>query len=151
MNADRFFIDSNILVYAYDAGEPRKQAIAQTVLRQAVQSSQGCVSPQVFGEFFQVTVVRKRLLEPIQAERILRSLAVLEAPVLGLDRVWDALRIRSLCQLGYWDSLIVASAKAAKCRRLLSEDFSHGHHFDGVVAENPFAEPHAGAAGAARR
>jgi predicted nucleic acid-binding protein len=40
--------------------------------------------------------------------------------------------------LSFWDSAIVAGARAAGCRELYSEDLSHGRTIDGVTIINPF-------------
>jgi predicted nucleic acid-binding protein len=41
-------------------------------------------------------------------------------------------------QLGFYDSLIVAAALHARCKRLLSEDLQHGQNIEGLVITNPF-------------
>jgi len=48
------FLDTNILVYAYDSSTPEKQKIAQSILTQAVNNENAFVSTQVLGEFFTV-------------------------------------------------------------------------------------------------
>ena len=44
------FLDTNILVYAYDGGERRKQQIAQGLVRRAL-AGEIVASSQVLGEF----------------------------------------------------------------------------------------------------
>ena len=56
--SDRVFIDTNVLVYAYDRSEPEKQRRALETLDQLVSARAGVISPQVMSEFF-VTVTRK--------------------------------------------------------------------------------------------
>ena len=51
----RRFIDTNVVVYAYDSSAGAKQATAQQVLREAAASGEDVISVQVLGEFFQVT------------------------------------------------------------------------------------------------
>ena len=41
-------------------------------------------------------------------------------------------------QISYWDSLIIAAAERAKCRKVLSEDFNSGQTYYSVLALNPF-------------
>jgi predicted nucleic acid-binding protein len=50
----------------------------------------------------------------------------------------SALYLKDRYQISYWDAAILAAAKAARCRELLSEDLSHGQDYDGVVVVNPF-------------
>jgi predicted nucleic acid-binding protein len=49
-----------------------------------------------------------------------------------------ALEIKAAHLLSYWDSAIVAAARALGCRRLYSEDFSHGREIAGMQIVNPF-------------
>jgi predicted nucleic acid-binding protein len=39
---------------------------------------------------------------------------------------------------GYWDSAIIAAARALGCRELYTEDMSHGRQVEGVLIINPF-------------
>ena len=57
MNA-KVFVDTNVLVYAYDRSEPEKQRRALTVLDHLVLTGTGAISTQVLAEFF-VAVTRK--------------------------------------------------------------------------------------------
>jgi len=50
----------------------------------------------------------------------------------------SALQLKERFQTSYWDAAILAAAKAARCRQLLSEDLNHGQDYDGVVVVNPF-------------
>ena len=50
----------------------------------------------------------------------------------------NALEIKVIHGLSYWDAAIVAAARALGCRELLSEDMSHGREVEGVTINNPF-------------
>ena len=50
--SDKVFIDSNIIVYAYDRHEPEKMAKAQSSLRSEIAQESAVLSAQVLGEFF---------------------------------------------------------------------------------------------------
>jgi len=39
----------------------------------------------------------------------------------------------------YWDSAIIAAARALACRELYSEDMSHGQEAEGVTVRNRFS------------
>jgi len=52
-----------------------------------------------------------------------------------LERAW---RIQDRYQLSFRDALIVAAAKSASCRYLLTEDLQDGQDLDGVLVINPF-------------
>jgi predicted nucleic acid-binding protein len=40
--------------------------------------------------------------------------------------------------ISFWDGLIVASASAAKCAELISEDLADGQIIQGIAIKNPF-------------
>ncbi len=63
----KFFLDTNLLVYAIDPAEPGKQAVAQKWIASAHQSGDGCVSYQVVQEWFNV-VLRKAAV-PLSAQQ----------------------------------------------------------------------------------
>src|SRR5690242_13771098 len=52
------FVDTNVLVYAFDASAGSKRAAGQRPLERLWKTSTGCLSLQVLQEFF-VTVTRK--------------------------------------------------------------------------------------------
>lgn len=66
MKGDDFF-DTNILVYAYDEHEPKKQRIAQEILLSAVTSERGVLSTQVLNEF--VTMVTRKIPKPLTLKK----------------------------------------------------------------------------------
>ena len=81
---DKQFIDTNILVYAYDTDEPEKQARAQTLLRESIETDTCILSAQVLGEFF--TVVTRRIPNPLSAEEAEEVIRIVGAlPVVELD------------------------------------------------------------------
>ena len=50
-----------------------------------------------------------------------------------------AFSIRARYRYGFYDSLIIAAALEAGCRRLLTEDMQAGQTIEGLTIENPFA------------
>ena len=137
---DRDFVDTNILVYAYDTHDAEKQRRAQDVIRGGIESESVVLSVQVLGEFF--TVVTKRIPNPLsieEAEDVLNLVSVL--PIVEIDRrmVHRAIEIHRRYGITYWDSLIVVAAERAGCTRILSEDLNAGQSYDGIVVVNPFS------------
>lgn len=136
---DRSFVDTNIWVYAVDTADPEKQARARMVLEPSGEKDL-VVSAQVLGEFF-VTVTRKfagRMSES-EAREMVEQMARL--PVVAIDArlVLEAVQGSREWRISYWDALILAAAKTSGCRRLLSENLSHGMAYGSVTVENPFA------------
>ena len=69
---DKKFVDTNIIVYAYDSSAGRKHQIARELLLELWDSGEGVISTQVLQEFF-VTVTHKiaKPLSPIVAVDII--------------------------------------------------------------------------------
>jgi len=136
---DLVFVDTNILVYSRDAGEPEKQRTAAERLARLWDDRTGRLSIQVLQEYY-VTVTRK-LSPGLPVEDAREDVGALRAwrpHVAGLetlDLAWD---VEDRYGLSVWDALIVAAAARMNCRTLLTEDLSHGQEYLGVVAENPF-------------
>ena len=134
----RYFVDTNVWVYAVDDSEPDKQARARTVVAPSPDKDI-VVSAQVLGEFY--VTVRRKLAETVPepdatalVERM-RRLAVV--PIDG-DLVSSAIANATAWQVSYWDALIIAAAEASGCDVVLSEDLGHGRTYGAVRAENPF-------------
>jgi predicted nucleic acid-binding protein len=136
--SDVVFVDSNILIYAHDAGAGIKRDRAVEKLRQLWDSGGGRMSVQVLQEFYDN--VTKKLATPIAhspAREVVSSYGawVLEptTPV-TVTRVID---IAALAQIQFWDALIVASAEQADATHLDSEDLNSGQTIAGVKIVNP--------------
>jgi predicted nucleic acid-binding protein len=134
------FVDTNILVYARDAGQQTKQVVAQECLRQLWQQRAGRISIQVLSEYY-VTLTRK--LKPgLSADTAWDDIDALMAwNPQPIDRavLTRAREIERRYRTSWWDATIVAAAHAQGCRILLSEDFQHGMAFDQLKVRNPFA------------
>jgi len=136
------FVDTNVLVYARDPGQPAKQELADAWLEHLWQSAGTRVSTQVLNEYY-VTVTRK-LRHPMTTEAARADIADLAGwqPV-GIDErlVRHAWQIEDRYGFHFWDALIVAAAKASGCDTLLTEDLQDGQDLDGLVVVDPFAHP----------
>ena len=136
----RFFVDTNLLIYAIDGSDRRKQAIAQQWIAKAHESGEGTLSYQVVQEWFNV-VLRKAAvpLSVDDAASIYRQL---------IEPLWHIQSSRELLDLAvdlhhtdlvsWWDSLIVSAAIQGGCKTLLSEDLQHERTIRGVRILNPF-------------
>jgi predicted nucleic acid-binding protein len=134
------FIDTNVFIYHLDSSDLRKQAIAEGIVRQAVAKGSGCISLQVVQECLN-TVLRKAEIKLTSAQAAAYLDAVL-APLVRVPSttalVHGALDIQQRWRFSFYDSLIVAAALAAGCRRLLTEDLQHGQRIETLTVENPF-------------
>jgi predicted nucleic acid-binding protein len=138
--SEKYFIDTNVVVYAYDSHDPRKQRTAQRILTEALAEERGVLSVQVIGEFF--TAVTRRIPVPLsvdEAGAIIDILCVMPVQEVDASMVRRAIETGKIYGLSYWDSLIIAAAERAGCSRLVSEDMNDGQRYHSVVVENPFA------------
>jgi predicted nucleic acid-binding protein len=134
----RTFVDTNVLVYAYDRAEDMKRQSALHVLRE-VAPTDLVLSSQVLSEFYVATTRPSRpLLTKDRAREVVTSMSWTTVEVVDSDLVRRALRIHRNHPLSYWDSLIVAAATRAECGRILTEDFSSTSPIEGVQIQNPF-------------
>jgi predicted nucleic acid-binding protein len=137
---DRVFLDTNVLVYAYDSSEPVKQKLAQELLRTGLRSGLSCVSAQVLGELF-VVLTRKipQTLPIADGIAVVQGIGKLDVVDIGTLAVDLALHYAASGKFSYWDALIVAAARLGGCSILLTEDMKAGQTIDTVTVVNPFA------------
>jgi predicted nucleic acid-binding protein len=137
----RQFVDTNILVYAHDNTAGKKFDIANEILLELWETHTGCLSIQVFQEFF-VNVTKKIPfpMKCIDATRILEKLSQwnVHSPVVG--DVLSAIDIQSRYSISFWDAMIIQSALKTGCSQIWSEDLQHGVVYGGVRVVNPFVE-----------
>ncbi len=132
MPASRFF-DTNILVYAFAANDPRS-AQAEALIAEG-----GVIGVQVLNEF--VNVARRKLRW--QWDRIEAALSAI-AELLGPARpLTAAVHARAVAlardhKLPFYDALIVAAALDAGCTELSSEDLQDGQRFGALRVRDPF-------------
>lgn len=138
---DVVFIDTNVLVYAFDADDPEKHIVADTIIRDLLLKGALCLSTQVLNEFYwNITSVRRpQRLDHAVALRIIEDL-IQQSRIVALtpNLTLEALRVLPVHTLSFWDSLIWAAARAAGCSVVYSEDFQHGRVLEGVQFVNPF-------------
>lgn len=139
MSAELQFIDTNVLVYLFDADSPTKQSRSRDLI--VNQTGTFVLSSQVLGEFY-VTVTRK-LARPLSADQALeaiRSLSAFRVRDIHVGLVRAAVQRSVTSQLSYWDSLIVETAIEARATSLFTEDLQHGQNFDGLLVINPYVD-----------
>ena len=135
---ERSFVDTNVLVYRFDHGEPAKRAVAKRLLDRAFPGSL-VISTQGLAEFYVVTTTK--LSRPLRADLAAEAVERLSAlPVVGADAefVRSGIDLSRATGLSLWDALIVQAAAMAHCDRILSEDLQDGAFIEGVRVENPF-------------
>jgi predicted nucleic acid-binding protein len=136
------FVDTNVLLYARDASEPDRQPRAREWLDLLWRERSGRLSLQVLTEYYQAVTRKLRPgLDRETARADVRDLSAWRPVRVDETVMEDAWRLEDRYGLSIWDALVVASARAAGCRHLLTEDLQHGQDLDGVIVVNPFRVP----------
>ncbi len=141
MTDDRVFVDTNVLVYSYDADAGQKHDSARSVLVDLWGSRTGAVSTQVLQEFY-VTVTQK-LPKPLAKQAAREVIDTYRAWPVHRPEVYDVIvasELEERHQLSFWDALVIVSAQRLDARTLLSEDLQDGRRIGELVIVNPFAE-----------
>lgn len=141
--AERFFVDTNVLLYSVDPADAAKQRAARQWLKVLWENGAGCLSWQVLNEFY-VNAVQKLKTPSPKARRLVEAFALWQPVETSLGLIERGWYWMDEAQLSYWDSLIVAASERAGCAWLLSEDFQEGRKFGDVAVVNPFRSHPAG-------
>ena len=135
-------LDTNVLVYAHDSGDPAKRARAIQVLDRLHVTGTGRLTAQCLGEFFSIVVrARRPLLSSTEAaaqvDLLLQAWPVLDITALVVGEALRGVRVHCL---PYWDAQLWATGRLNQVPVILSEDFSPGTVLDGIRFVNPFAD-----------
>lgn len=137
----RFFLDTNVFVYTFDASSPAKRAIAEELVERALTTGEGLVSSQVVQEFLNVSGTK--FADPLTVDDRRRYVDRVLAPlceVFAGPRLWErALDVQDRYRYGFYDSLIIAGALEAGCGVLLTEDLQAGQRIGSLEIVDPFA------------
>jgi predicted nucleic acid-binding protein len=133
------FIDTNVLVYAYDADAGVKHTKAQELLLDCWNNESGCLSTQVLQEFY-VTVTHKlaKRISPQEARTIIETYRAWPTFLPTVDDVLTASEIEERYGLSFWDSLIIVAAQKLGATSLVSEDLQDGQQIGHLKITNPF-------------
>ena len=131
-------LDTNVLVYAVDRSDAKKNAKAVSIVQAALRGTRDyAVSAQSLSEF--ANVAFRKLALP--ADSILEFLRVFKglATILPDNEVIArGVEIKALYGLQFYDATLVAAAERAGAREIWSEDLNPGQRYGGILAVNPF-------------
>ena len=139
--SDRAFVDTNILMYAHDAGAGPKHERARALVEQIWHDGTGVISTQVLQEL-RVNLRRKvgRPVNARTAREIIADYLAWTVVVNTGEAILEAMEIEDRYQLSFWDALIVRAAEASGAAVLYSEDLSDGQVYHGVRVINPLSD-----------
>ena len=133
---DKYFIDSNILIYAHTLQDERKKQIAQDILSL---EQEILINTQVVNESINVFI--KQFKIPFDDIQKILSEILLYLPIriISSKTIQLGLDIHKKYQYSYYDSLIIAGALENNCSVLYSEDLQDNQKIkDNLTILNPF-------------
>lgn len=134
------FIDTCILLYAYDNSEPEKHSQAVALVADLWKSDRGALSIQVLQEFY-VTITQKvaNPLPPQEASEIIFDLGQWKLHRPKLDSILEAITIQQRYKISFWDAMIICSAKTLGCKIIWTEDLNNKQYYEDIQVLNPFS------------
>ena len=134
-----FFLDTNILVYAFTEQDAPKR-IRSRELHELAIGGRGIISFQVVQEFLNTAQkkFRTQFTDADLREFLKSELWPLCAVLPSAELYAHAIRLRAETGYSFYDSLIVAAALEAGCKTIYSEDLQHDRKLHGLEIKNPF-------------
>lgn len=137
--SDKFFVDTNVLVYAHDRGSGRKRSMANELVKRLWHERSGVLSTQVLQELY--VNVRRKAEKPLSvsaSRQLIEDYLCWQIIVNDGSTILQALDFEQRYTISFWDALIVQAANAAGAHLLYSEDLNHGQTYGMVEVCNPF-------------
>jgi predicted nucleic acid-binding protein len=132
MSAERFSIDTNLLIYAVDRREGDKHFRALDIVDRA--AALDCVlTAQSLGEFVTVTTRRRMLSKPSIMAQVRDWLTAFPMTTARATAFATAFSAFEAGRFALWDALLLATAAEAGCTIVLSEDMGDGATLDGIT------------------
>jgi predicted nucleic acid-binding protein len=136
--SDKFFVDTNILVYAHDRSQGVKHQRAKTLLEELWNSGNGVLSTQVLQEL--CINLRRKAGNPLPVDGVrmlIRDYSTWTVVTNTPESVLKALDIEQRYKTSFWDALILQAAEEAGASILYSEDLARGQRYGSLKVVNP--------------
>jgi predicted nucleic acid-binding protein len=136
--SDRYFVDTNILMYAHDASAGEKHERAKALVEQLWRDRTGVVSTQVLQELS--VNLRKKVHQPLDAKAtrdLVADYLTWQVIVNGGESILEAIDLEGRYQISFWDALVIQAAQLSGAEVLYSEDLSDGQAYGSVRVRNP--------------
>lgn len=134
--SEKYFLDTNIVIYLYSNSEPVKKEQAEKLLKS---SNEILISTQVINEFVHVLHHKRKTDFKTLAKAVRELSETFSITQITFDSIEYALKICNTYKYSYFDSLIIASAIENGCTALFTEDL-HDKQFveNTLTIRNPF-------------
>jgi predicted nucleic acid-binding protein len=139
--ADKYFVDTNILLYAHDRSAGLKHERARQLIERLWISGQGVLSTQVLQEL--CLNLRRKIARPLPVEEVrqlIHDYLSWEVVVNSPAAVLQALEIEIRYKTSFWDALILQAAESSGAAVLYSEDLAGGQKYGPIQVINPLAD-----------
>lgn len=136
--SDKYFVDTNILMYAHDTSAGAKHERAKAVVEELWRDRAGVVSTQVLQELS--VNLRRKAGHPLDAKatrEVIADYLTWRVIVNGGESILEAIDLEARYRISFWDALVLQAAQAAGVVTLYSEDLSHGQTYGFVRVVNP--------------
>ena len=136
--SDKYFVDTNILMYAHDKAAGAKHERARALVEELWRDRTGVVSTQVLQEL--AVNLRRQAGRPLDGKGtrdIIADYLTWHVVVNGGESILEALDLEARYQISFWDALVVQAAHASGAEVLYSEDLSDGQTYGSVRVINP--------------
>lgn len=132
-DSKKVFLDSNILIYLLDKDTKKKETV-EDLLR-----PDQYISTQVVSENVNVCLKKLKLSKELSFAHGRELLNLFNVITIDSETIRKAFQLSERYQLGFWDSLIIATALLANCEIIYSEDLQNGLLIeDKLKIVNPF-------------
>lgn len=133
-NAD-FFVDSNIVLYAFDNGTFKKKIVFDLIKKKPI------ISTQVIMESVNICIRRFKFSKEVAYQNGINLIDTCSLKLIDETTLLSAFKISLRYQFSHWDSLIISSALQNNCSILFSEDLQDGQMIEKkLIIINPFLE-----------
>lgn len=138
--SDKYFLDTNIIVYSFDDHDEQKKEIAQSLISDGIENQHTSISYQVVQEFINVSTRKFEIpLTTSDCKTFIENVLYTIWHVYpSKELIFSALNIAEKWKYSFYDSLIIASAQEVSASILYSEGLQHGQKIDSLQIVNPF-------------
>jgi predicted nucleic acid-binding protein len=136
--AQKYFVDTNILIYAHDRSAGEKYTRARQLIERLWTSGEGVLSTQVLQEL--CINLRRKVAQPPsldEVRQLIQDYLSWEVIVNKPESVLRALEIEVRYKVSFWDALVLQAVESSGATILYSEDLSAGQHYGSIQVVNP--------------
>ena len=138
--ADKFCVDTNILIYAHDRRAGRKHERARQLIERLWRTGEGVLSTQILQEL--CVNLRRKVARPVpidEIRRLVQDYLSWEIVVNTPEAVIEAQEIETRYKISFWDALVLQAAESSGAAVLYSEDLSMGQTYGTIQVVDPLA------------